>query len=94
MLQVLHTKYNPVILGDISTALSPNTEYEVSVDVCTEGGCTRSPAVKAQTQGTSPAGLSPPVITQVTSSSIHLQWAPPYQWSKIVQRFVYQLPSC
>ena len=65
-----------VELGE-STPLKAHTQYNVSYDACTAGGCTRSPTISVSTESAEPRGLAAPLITNITQTSVSLMWSPP-----------------
>ena len=65
-----------VTLGEDS-ALHAATNYRLKVAACTAAGCTYSQSVGVTTKARRPSGLAPPVITNVTTTSVDVSWQPP-----------------
>ncbi|KAK7504941.1 hypothetical protein BaRGS_00003969 [Batillaria attramentaria] len=68
--------------GTIRTAytdynLQPGEEYTYTVIARNQKGSTESGPSTAQTYSSSPAGLDPPTLTPVSSTSIRATWTPP-----------------
>src|SRR6218665_142090 len=59
------------------TSLQPYTDYAISVQVCTSGGCTMSPTVNVRTPSDIPQNQPAPVIDNITSTAMDLSWTDP-----------------
>lgn len=59
------------------TLLEPYTEYAISVQVCTLGGCAESPTVNVHTSSDVPQNQPEPVIDNITSTTMNLSWTDP-----------------
>ncbi|XP_022099403.1 usherin-like isoform X2 [Acanthaster planci] len=72
-----------VYIGDTNTTsrvvsgLVPYTNYMVTIEVCTIGGCTESSATPAQTDPYIPGGQAPPRGDAITQTYISVSWGPP-----------------
>ncbi|XP_021347323.1 usherin-like [Mizuhopecten yessoensis] len=59
------------------TGLTPYTQYSVTLEVCTKGGCTVSPTVLSRTLEDLPKGVIPPRVVVLSSKSTLVFWNPP-----------------
>lgn len=76
--------------------LIPFTKYVFSVQACTSGGCLKSQPVTVITAQAPPEGLQPPVIENISSTELSVEWSAPekpngrtyiyFHQSKILQR--------
>ncbi|XP_038072643.1 usherin-like isoform X1 [Patiria miniata] len=72
-----------VYIGDtnstsrVVSGLVPYTNYLVSIEACTIGGCTESSGTPAQTDPYIPAGQAPPRGDAITQTYISVSWSPP-----------------
>ncbi|XP_071962430.1 usherin-like isoform X2 [Antedon mediterranea] len=57
--------------------LVPYTEYSVTIEACTIGGCSESNPARARTDPTFPQGQEPPNVTPITQNYISILWDPP-----------------
>ncbi|XP_033110841.1 usherin-like [Anneissia japonica] len=57
--------------------LVPYTEYSVTIEACTVGGCSESNPTRARTDPTFPQGQDPPTTTPITQNYISIIWDPP-----------------
>lgn len=57
--------------------LTPYTNYTMYIQVCNQVGCASSKSVTKTTDEELPVGLSEPVVTGVTPTTISLSWSPP-----------------
>ncbi|KAM9316854.1 usherin [Gastrophryne carolinensis] len=58
-------------------SIHPYKEYTYQLRVCTTAGCLDSAKVIAAVKLGFPENISPPVVTTVNSSALHLSWAEP-----------------
>ncbi|XP_071996224.1 usherin isoform X2 [Engystomops pustulosus] len=66
--------------------LMPFTKYNFSVHICNSEGCLQSSPITVVTAQAPPAGQTPPVLQDSSSTSLHLQWSPPLQPNGVVIR--------
>ena len=57
--------------------LTPFTAYNFYVDTCNSVGCRSSATVSVMTLQAPPEGVSAPMLRNLTSTSAHIEWAPP-----------------
>ncbi|XP_071494817.1 LOW QUALITY PROTEIN: usherin-like [Diadema antillarum] len=57
--------------------LIPFTDYSVTIEACTAGGCSQSTPTPVQTDPTLPSGQSPPYGNPITQTYISVIWSPP-----------------
>lgn len=55
----------------------PFTKYVFSVQACTSGGCLESQPVTVITAQAPPEGLKPPVIENISSTELSVEWSAP-----------------
>ncbi|XP_036133319.1 usherin [Molossus molossus] len=67
--------------------LGPFTKYRFSVQACTEGGCLHSSPLTVTTAQAPPRGLGPPVVQKISSTELHVEWAPPMDPNGIMIRY-------
>nr|XP_006813188.1 PREDICTED: usherin [Saccoglossus kowalevskii] len=68
---------NVTVTEIIVEDLVPYTQYTVTVQACTGGGCTESNSVVITTDSDLPEGLDEPVATAITQNYIAVVWTPP-----------------
>ena len=68
--------------------LTAFTAYGYSLEVCTGGGCRRSPDTVAVTSADLPAGLADPVATNRSATSITLTWSLPNFLNGVLREFI------
>lgn len=61
----------------VDTNLLPFTNYAYSIMACTIAGCGNGTVEIVRTLEAAPSGVSPPVLTALTNSSIRISWVPP-----------------
>ncbi|KAF3823125.1 hypothetical protein GH733_010561, partial [Mirounga leonina] len=57
--------------------LQPYTQYNFSLEACTNGGCTASASKSAWTMEAPPQNMDPPKLQVTGSESIEITWKPP-----------------
>lgn len=57
--------------------LQPYTQYNFSLEACTNGGCTASSSKSAWTMEAPPQNMDPPKLQVTGSESIEITWKPP-----------------
>ncbi|XP_025748029.1 usherin [Callorhinus ursinus] len=57
--------------------LQPYTQYNFSLEACTNGGCTTSASKSAWTMEAPPQSMDPPKLQVTGSESIEITWKPP-----------------
>lgn len=67
--------------------LSPGTSYSYVIIARNRKGSVESPQAIATTYSSSPAGLSPPVLKPLSSTSIQATWAPPAKPNGQIQNY-------
>ena len=81
MLQVLQTSSLEAVIRsqspEESVPLEPFTLYSILVSACTTAGCTASEPVIARTLAQVPTGLKAPTVTNVTATSMLVEWEIP-----------------
>ncbi|XP_072017125.1 usherin-like [Amphiura filiformis] len=68
---------NPNITSYTVEGLVAYTQYSVTIEACTPGGCTESSPTLAQTDPYFPEGQAPPRGDPITQSYISVIWSPP-----------------
>lgn len=61
----------------VDTNLMPFTYYAYSITVCTIAGCGSGLAEIVRTMEAAPSGVSTPMLTALSNSSIRIDWIPP-----------------
>ena len=69
------------------SGLSPLTMYDISVHLCTRGGCVASPAVTATTMGSPPGGFSISTLVALDESTVEIRWDEPEVDAQGVSRY-------
>ncbi|KAM4814939.1 usherin-like, partial [Thomomys bottae] len=67
--------------------LVPFSQYNVSVQACTSGGCLYSLPITVTTAQAPPRKLSPPKIQKISSTELHAEWTPPMEPNGIIIRY-------
>ncbi|XP_032771366.1 usherin [Rattus rattus] len=57
--------------------LSPFTIYDIQVEVCTKDACVKSNGTQVSTAEDTPSGISIPIIRDITSRSLQIDWTAP-----------------
>nr|XP_031294235.1 usherin [Camelus dromedarius]XP_031294237.1 usherin [Camelus dromedarius] len=67
--------------------LVPFTKYHFSIQACTSGGCLHSSPLTVTTAQAPPRRLGPPEVQTISSTELHVAWAPPMEPNGIVIRY-------
>ncbi|KAM5300669.1 usherin [Glossophaga mutica] len=67
--------------------LVPFTKYRFSVRACTLGGCLHSSPVTVATAQAPPRRLGPPRVRKISSTELHVDWAPLVEPNGIIIRY-------
>uniref|UniRef100_A0A673TE79 Usherin n=1 Tax=Suricata suricatta TaxID=37032 RepID=A0A673TE79_SURSU len=67
--------------------LLPFTKYHFSVQACTSEGCLHSSPLPVITAQAPPRGLSPPKVRKISSTELHVEWAPPMEPNGVIIRY-------
>lgn len=70
------------------TGLQSFVEYSVIVSACTDGGCTRSPAVRARTLSSPPKRQLPPTAEVLSNTSLRVRWDEPVSPNGPIQQYI------
>ncbi|KAG7237869.1 hypothetical protein INR49_031763 [Caranx melampygus] len=65
----------------------PFQEYSYKLRACNRAGCTDSTQVVAVTVQGLPEGVQPPVVTTLSSSSLHVSWSEPTSPNGLIQQY-------
>ena len=69
------------------TDLKPYTAYALTAEVCTRAGCTLSATpLLTRTGEAIPVSIAAPVVLEVNSTSVGLQWSPPQMPNGVIVR--------
>ena len=71
----------------IDISLMPFTYYTYSITVCTVAGCDNGPAETVRTMEAAPSGVSIPMLTALSNSSIRIDWVPPLMPNGIITMY-------
>ena len=71
----------------IDTSLMPFTYYTYSITVCTVAGCGNGPVETVRTMEAAPSGVSIPMLTALSNSSIRIDWVPPLMPNGIITTY-------
>ena len=71
----------------VDTNLIPFTYYTYGITVCTVAGCGNGPVETVRTMEAVPSGVSPPILTALSNSSIRIDWAPPLMANGIITMY-------
>ena len=71
----------------IDISLMPFTYYTYSITVCTVAGCDNGPAEIVRTMEAAPSGVSIPMLTALSNSSIRIDWVPPLMPNGIITMY-------
>ena len=69
-------------------ALDSFTEYTVTYNACTSGGCTTSTAAKVKTNPGKPAGMEAPQLKALSASEMGITWDLPAKPNGVLKQFV------
>ncbi|XP_055465169.1 usherin [Psammomys obesus] len=61
----------------ILEGLSPFTVYDIQVEVCTKDACVKSNVTRVSTAEDTPSDISMPIIRNITSRSLQIDWMTP-----------------
>ncbi|KAI4537068.1 hypothetical protein MG293_013271, partial [Ovis ammon polii] len=67
--------------------LLPFTKYRFAVQACTSGGCLHSTPLTVITAQAAPRRLGPPKVRKISSTELHVEWAPPMEPNGIIIRY-------
>ncbi|XP_048212729.1 usherin [Perognathus longimembris pacificus] len=67
--------------------LVPFSQYNVSVQACTSGGCLHSLPITVTTAQAPPRKLNPPKIQKTSSTELHAEWTSPLDPNGIIIRY-------
>uniref|UniRef100_A0A8C9BFN6 Usherin n=1 Tax=Phocoena sinus TaxID=42100 RepID=A0A8C9BFN6_PHOSS len=67
--------------------LVPFTKYRFAVQACTSGGCLHSTPLTVTTAQAPPQRLGPPEVRKISSTELHVEWAPPVEPNGIIIRY-------
>ncbi|XP_060145902.1 usherin [Globicephala melas] len=67
--------------------LVPFTKYRFAVQACTSGGCLHSTPLTVTTAQAPPRRLGPPKVRKISSTELHVEWAPPMEPNGIIIRY-------
>ncbi|XP_065600248.1 usherin [Cyrtonyx montezumae] len=67
--------------------LMPFTKYVFSVRACTSGGCLESQPVTVITAQAPPEGLQPPMVENISSTELSVEWSAPEKPNGIIIRY-------
>ncbi|XP_029085293.1 usherin isoform X2 [Monodon monoceros] len=67
--------------------LVPFTKYRFAVQACTSGGCLHSTPLTVTTAQAPPQRLGPPEVRKISSTELHVEWAPPMEPNGIIIRY-------
>ncbi|XP_058895005.1 usherin [Kogia breviceps] len=67
--------------------LVPYTKYRFAVQACTSGGCLQSTPLTVTTAQAPPRRLGPPKVRKISSTELHVEWAPPMEPNGIIIRY-------
>ncbi|PIK62300.1 putative usherin [Apostichopus japonicus] len=68
---------NITVTTYVVDSLTPYTDYEVTIEACTVGGCTESDSTPGRTQSAPPQGQDAPRADPITQTYISVIWSPP-----------------
>lgn len=71
----------------VDTNLMPFTYYAYSITVCTIAGCGNGPVEIVRTLEAAPSGVTPPILTALSNSSIRIDWVPPSMANGIITMY-------
>ncbi|XP_015250616.1 PREDICTED: usherin-like [Cyprinodon variegatus] len=67
--------------------IRPYQEFFYQLRACNHAGCTESTKVVAVTAQGVPEDVEPPVVTAVSSTSLHINWSVPSRPNGVIQRY-------
>jgi len=67
--------------------LMPFTDYTYSITACTIAGCGTGPVEIVKTMEAAPSGVSHPMLTALSNSSIRIEWVPPIMPNGIITMY-------
>ena len=71
----------------IDSNLMPFTYYAYSITVCTIAGCGNGPVDTVRTMEGAPSGVSSPMLTALSNSSIRINWVPPLMANGLITMY-------
>ncbi|TWW67416.1 Usherin Usher syndrome type IIa protein [Takifugu flavidus] len=83
----------PLSFLDVSSALSPWTNYQYRLLLHNQAGNTTGPWVNITTRPSRPAGLSPPKVNVLGPESLQVAWSPPLNPNGEIHGYEIRLPE-
>ncbi|XP_056269140.1 usherin isoform X3 [Pseudoliparis swirei] len=71
----------------VASGLKPFTQYTVTLEACSSGGCTTSPPLSLLTASAPPQHQPPPRVTATGPHTLQASWEPPSQPNGVITRF-------
>ncbi|KAM9860567.1 LOW QUALITY PROTEIN: usherin [Aulostomus maculatus] len=82
---VIH--YTGLSTEAVASGLKPFTQYMVTLEACSSGGCTSTRPLSLLTASAPPQNQDPPKVTAAGSQALFASWEPPSQPNGIVTRY-------
>ncbi|XP_053172998.1 usherin [Scomber japonicus] len=82
---VIH--YTGLSTETVLSGLKPFTQYTVTLEACSSGGCTSTLPLSLLTASAPPQNQPPPKVTATGPHSLHASWDPPSQPNGVITRY-------
>ncbi|XP_068431767.1 usherin [Clinocottus analis] len=82
---VIH--YTGLSTEAVASGLKPFTQYTVTLEACSSGGCTSTPPLSFLTASAPPQHQPPPSVTATGPHTLHASWEPPSQPNGVITRY-------
>ncbi|XP_051920397.1 usherin isoform X1 [Hippocampus zosterae] len=82
---VIH--YTGLSTEAVASGLKAFTQYTVSLEACSSGGCTSTSPLSLLTAAAPPQNQSPPKVTAVGPHTLFASWEPPAQPNGVITRY-------
>ncbi|XP_059204973.1 usherin [Centropristis striata] len=82
---VIH--YTGLSTEAVASGLKPFTQYTVTLEACSSGGCTSTPPLSFLMASAPPQNQPPPRVTASGPHTLHASWEPPSQPNGVITRY-------
>ncbi|XP_061132682.1 usherin [Syngnathus typhle] len=82
---VIH--YTGLLTEAVASGLKAFTQYTVTLEACSSGGCTSTSPLSLLTAAAPPQNQSPPKVTATGPHSLFASWEPPVQPNGVITRY-------
>ncbi|XP_041646715.1 usherin [Cheilinus undulatus] len=82
---VIH--YTGLSTEAVASGLKPFTQYTVTLEACSSGGCTSTPSLPLLTASAPPQNQPPPTVIATGPHTLDASWEPPSQPNGVITRY-------